>query len=159
LIATVRDEGARAGYSGGMAGPVKETISISAPVATVIDVVADLENTDRWANEARSAEVVRRDDDGRPTRIVVTLGAIGFTSPSTYDVTYTDTSVTLTCVEGKLISESTIVYEAAESGAGTELTMTSTMEVTVPVPQWGLERAMKRSAAKNLASVKKDAER
>jgi carbon monoxide dehydrogenase subunit G len=142
-----------------MAGPVKETISIAAPVATVLEVVADLENTDRWANEAKSAEVVRRDDDGRPTRIVVTLGAIGFTSPSTYDVTYTDTSVTLTCVDGKLISESVITYEAAESGAGTELTMTSTMEVTVPVPQWGLERAMKRSAGKNLASVKKDAER
>jgi carbon monoxide dehydrogenase subunit G len=141
-----------------MAGPVKETISIAAPVATVLEVVADLENTDRWANEAKSAEVVRRDDDGRPTRIVVTLGAIGFTSSSTYDVTYTDTSVTLTCVEGKLISESVIAYEAAESGSGTELTMTSTMEVTVPVPQWGLERAMKRSAGKNLASVKKDAE-
>jgi carbon monoxide dehydrogenase subunit G len=142
-----------------MAGPVKETISIAAPVATVLEVVADLENTDRWANEAKSAEVVRRDDGGRPARIVVTLGAIGFTSPSTYDVTYTDTSVTLTCVEGKLISESVITYEAAESGSGTELTMTSTMEVTVPVPQWGLERAMKRSAGKNLASVKKDAER
>ncbi|MCD2193848.1 SRPBCC family protein [Actinomycetospora endophytica] len=142
-----------------MAGPVKETISIAAPVTTVIGVVADLENTDRWANEAKSAEVVTRDGDGRPTRIVVTLGAIGFTSASTFDVAYTDSSVTLTCVEGRLIAESTISYEAAESGAGTELTMTSTMQVTVPVPQWGLERAMSRSARKNLASVKADAER
>jgi carbon monoxide dehydrogenase subunit G len=142
-----------------MAGPVKESIAVAAPVATVIGVVSDLENTDRWANEAKSAEVVERDGDGRPTRIVVTLGAIGFSSASTYEVSYTDSSVTLTCFEGRLIAESSIVYEAAASGAGTELTMTAIMEVTVPVPQWGLELAMSRSARKNLASVKADAEK
>lgn len=141
-----------------MAGPVKESISVAASVPTVLGVVADLENTDRWANEARSAEVVEHGADGRPARIVVTLGAIGFTTTATYEVAYTDTSVTLTCVAGKLISASTIEYEAAESGEGTQLTMTSTMEVTVPVPEWGLERAMSRSARKNLESVKKDAE-
>ena len=83
------------------------------------------------------------------------------TASATYDVAYTDSSVTLTCSGdgGRLISSSVITYEAAESGNGTELTMTSTMEVTVPVPEWGLERAMKRSAHKNLESVKKDAER
>lgn len=144
-----------------MAGPVKESISIAAPVSTVVDIVADLENTDRWANEAKGAEVKARGDDGRPTRIEVTLGAIGFTTSAVYDVAYTDSSVTLTCTGdgGRLIRESTISYEAAESGDGTELTMTSTMEVTVPVPEWGLERAMGRSAKKNLQSVKKDAER
>lgn len=142
-----------------MAGPVKESIAVAAPVATVLDVVADLENTDRWANEAKSAEVVERDGESRPTRIVVTLGALGFSTTATFAVAYTAGSVTLTCVEGPLISESTIVYEAAESGTGTELTMTATMQVTVPVPGWGLERAMSRSARKNLASVRKDAER
>jgi carbon monoxide dehydrogenase subunit G len=143
-----------------MAGPVKESISIHAPVATVIGVVSDLENTDRWANEARSAEVLARGDDGRPAQIKVTLGAIGFRTAATYDVEYTDMSVTLTCSGdgGRLISASVISYEAAESGEGTELTMTSTMDVTVPVPQWGLERAMASSARKNLASVKADAE-
>ncbi|WP_433801371.1 SRPBCC family protein [Actinomycetospora sp. CA-084318] len=144
-----------------MAGPVKESISIAAPVSTVVDIVADLENTDRWANEAKGAEVQARGDDGRPTRIKVTLGAIGFTTAAEYEVAYTDSSVTLTCTGdgGRLIRESVISYEAAESGDGTELTMTSTMEVTVPVPEWGLERAMGRSARKNLASVKEDAER
>jgi carbon monoxide dehydrogenase subunit G len=143
-----------------MAGPVKESVSIHAPVATVIDVVSDLENTDRWANEAKSAEVLAHDDAGRPARIKVTLGAIGFRTAATYDVAYTDTSVTLTCSDdgGRLIRSSVITYEAAESGEGTELTMTSTMDVTVPVPEWGLERAMHSSARKNLASVKKDAE-
>ncbi|MEJ2867023.1 SRPBCC family protein [Actinomycetospora sp. OC33-EN08] len=139
---------------------MKESIAIAAPVATVIDVVADLENTDRWANEAKEAKVVAHDDAGRPSRIEVTLGAIGFSTTAVYDVAYTDSSVTLTCTKdgGRLIGESTIAYEAAESGTGTELTMTSTMEVTVPVPNWGLERAMHRSARKNLESVKADAE-
>ncbi len=144
-----------------MAGPVKESISISAPVSTVIGVVSDLENPDRWANEAKSAEVQTHDADGRPASIKVTLGAVGFRTAATYDVAYSDSSVTLTCSGdgGRLISSSVITYEAAESGEGTELTMTSTMEVTVPVPEWGLERAMTRSARKNLASVKKDAEK
>ena len=76
-----------------------------------------------------------------------------------YEVAYTDDSVTLTCIEGKLIKESVISYVAHDEGDGTtRLDMTSTMEVTVPVPQWGLKRAMHSSADKNLASVKKDAE-
>ncbi|HEY2221558.1 MAG TPA: SRPBCC family protein [Actinomycetospora sp.] len=144
-----------------MAGPVKETIAIAAPVPIVIGIVADLENPDRWANEAKGADVRAHDAEGRVSSIKVTLGAVGFTTSATYDVAYTDSSVTLTCSGdgGRLISSSVIAYEAAESGEGTELTMTSTMEVTVPVPDWGLERAMKRSAHKNLASVKADAER
>ena len=142
-----------------MADPVTETVTINAPVARVIEIVSDLENTDRWANEAKSADVLDRDDDGRPSKIKVTLGAIGFTTAATYEVTYADESVTLDCVEGSLIRDSTIVYRATDNGDGTtDLQMSSTMQVTVPVPDWGLTRAMHNSAGKNLASVKEDAE-
>lgn len=135
-------------------------VTIDAPVARVLEVVADLENTDRWANEAKSATVRAHDDRGRPTRIVVTLGALRFTTDATYDVTYGDDTVTLTCVDARLIRESTIDYRAhAEGETRTRLVMSSTMEITVRgVPRWGLERAMGSSAEKNLASIKKDAE-
>jgi len=142
-----------------MAEPVRNSITVNAPAHRVLEVVSDLENTDRWANEAKSAEVVARDDEGHPQRIRVVLGAIGFTDTSVYEVSYTDHSITLTCIEGQLIKESTISYTAHEQGDGTtKLDMTSTMEVTVPVPKWGLKRAMHSSADKNLASIKKDAE-
>ncbi|MEJ2860851.1 SRPBCC family protein [Actinomycetospora flava] len=143
-----------------MSAPVTRTVEIDAPVARVIEVISDLENTDRWANEAKSAKVKAHDDQGRPTRIVVTLGALKFTTDATYDVTYTDNSVTLTCVDARLIRESTIAYTAHDLGGDrTRLEMASTMEVTVKgVPRWGLERAMGSSAEKNLASIKKDAE-
>ena len=78
-----------------MAGPVKESISIAAPVARVIDVVSDLGNTDRWANEAKGAEILENGADGRPSKIRVTLGAVGFSTTADYDVTYTDTSVSI----------------------------------------------------------------
>jgi Polyketide cyclase / dehydrase and lipid transport len=140
--------------------PVVREVTIDAPVPRVIEVISDLENTDRWANEAKSAKVQAHDDQGRPTRIAVTLGALKFTTTATYDVTYGDGTVTLTCVGGKLIKESTIAYAARDVGEGrTQLEMTSTMEVTVRgVPRWGLERAMGSSAEKNLQSIKKDAE-
>ncbi|MEJ2886233.1 SRPBCC family protein [Actinomycetospora aeridis] len=134
-------------------------VTIDAPVARVLEVVADLENTDRWANEAKSAKVKSHDDQGRPTRIVVTLGALTFTTDATYDVSYGDNSITLSCVDARLIRESTIAYTAHDEGARTRLEMSSTMEVTVKgVPRWGLQRAMGSSAEKNLASIKKDAE-
>lgn len=142
-----------------MSEPVTESITIQAPVARVMELVSDLEDTDRWANEAQSAEVIERGEDGRPSKIIVTLGAIGFSTKATYTVSYTDTSVTLICVDGSLISESTIRYEATDQGDDTTvLEMSTTMEVTVPVPQWGLQQAMSRSSSKNLESVKKDAE-
>ncbi|GAA4925579.1 polyketide cyclase/dehydrase/lipid transport protein [Actinomycetospora succinea] len=142
-----------------MTDPVVREVTIDAPVARVLEVVADLENTDRWANEAKSAKVKAHDDQGRPTRIVVTLGALKFTTDATYDVSYGDSAITLTCVDARLIRESTIDYRAHPEGERTRLVMSSTMEVTVKgVPRWGLERAMGSSAEKNLASIKKDAE-
>lgn len=142
-----------------MAEPVTESVTIQAPVDRVIEMVSHLENTDRWANEARSAEVQEKGDDGRPTRIKVTLGAIGFTTTATYAVTYTPTSVTLDCVEAGLIRESRIAYTASDRGDGTtDLQMSSSMVVTVPVPQWGLTRAMRTSARKNLESIRRDSE-
>jgi len=141
--------------------PVRRSIEIAAPVPRVIEVLSDLENTDRWANEAKQAVVQAHDDQGRPSRIAVTLGALGFSTTATYDVTYTDDSVTLTCVAGGLIRESTIAYTARDLGDGrTHLDMASTMEVTVKgIPRWGLDRAMRSSADRNLASIKRDAER
>ncbi|GAA4732249.1 hypothetical protein GCM10023199_06480 [Actinomycetospora chibensis] len=135
-------------------------MEIAAPVPRVIEVISDLENTDRWANEAKQAKVQEHDEQGRPTTIAVTLGALTFTTTATYTVAYTDSSVTLTCVDAKLIRESTIAYTASDAGDGnTHLEMASTMEVTVKgVPRWGLERAMGSSAEKNLQSIKKDAE-
>ena len=142
-----------------MADPIRHSVTISAPVGKVIEVVSDLENTDRWANEAKEAKILEKDDEGRPAKMQVTLGAIGFTDTSVYDVTYTDHSVTLTCVEGKLIKDSVIEYQATDQGDGTtNLEMVATMEVVVPVPQWGLEQAMGSSSKKNLESIKKDAE-
>jgi hypothetical protein len=139
--------------------PVTRSIEIAAPVSRVMEVISDLENTDRWANEAKQAKVTEHDAQGRPSKIDVTLGAIGFTTTSTYAVSYTDESVTLTFVAGKLIEESTIAYRVQDLGDGrSRVDMSSTMEVNVPVPQWGLQRAMGSSAEKNLASIKKDAE-
>jgi uncharacterized protein YndB with AHSA1/START domain len=142
-----------------MSEPVRTSVTISASVPRVMEVVSDLENTDRWANEAQSADVEERDAEGRPSRITVTLGAIGFSTKATYTVAYTENTVTMECVHASLIRESTIVYTATDQGDGTTLLeMSTTMVVTVPVPQWGLEKAMHRSAEKNLASVRKDAE-
>ena len=144
-----------------MTAPVVREVTIDAPVSRVIEVISDLENTDRWANEAKKATVKATDDRGRPTRIVVTLGALKFTTDATYEVAYTDTTVTLTCVHARLVRESTIAYTAHDEGDGrTRLEMASTMEVTVKgVPRWGLDRAMGSSAEKNLQSIRKDAER
>ncbi|GLZ46224.1 hypothetical protein Acsp06_24090 [Actinomycetospora sp. NBRC 106375] len=144
-----------------MSTPVVREVTIDTPVSRVIEVISDLENTDRWANEAKSAVVKAKDDQGRPTRIVVTLGALTFTTDATYEVAYTDTSVTLTCVDARLIRESTITYTARDEGDDrTRLEMASVMEVTVPgIPRWGLDRAMGSSAEKNLQSIRKDAER
>lgn len=142
-----------------MAEPVETSVTIDAPASRVMEVISDLEKPERWANEAKSAEVQSHDDGGRPTRIVVTLGAIGFTTAATYDVTYGEDTVTMHCVDASLIRESTIVYTVhAESDERTRLDMAVTMEVTVPVPQWGLRQAMRSSQDKNLAGVRKDAE-
>lgn len=56
-------------------GSARQSITIAAPLSVVMDTIADFERYPEWVSAIRSAEVLSRDDDGRPVDVAFVLVA------------------------------------------------------------------------------------
>jgi ribosome-associated toxin RatA of RatAB toxin-antitoxin module len=128
-----------------MAAQTTSSITVAAPAADVMAVIADLEAYPEWTASVRQVEVLTvYDDDGRPgeARFVLDAGPI----KDTYTLTYEwddDHEVRWSLVEGSLIKELEGSYRLEETGDGTEVTYQLTVDVAIP-----LLGMMKRKAEK-----------
>ncbi|WP_333619214.1 SRPBCC family protein [Dietzia sp.] len=56
-------------------GSARQSTTIAAPLSVVMDTIADFERYPEWVSAIRSAEVLSRDDDGRPVDVAFVLVA------------------------------------------------------------------------------------
>lgn len=56
-------------------GSARQSMTIAAPLAAVLDTIADFPRYPEWVPAVRSSEVVSRDDDGRPVEVDFVLVA------------------------------------------------------------------------------------
>lgn len=129
-----------------MAEQTTSSITIAAPAADVMAVIADLEAYPEWTASVRTVEILTvYEDDGRPAeaRFVLDAGAI----KDTYTLAYEwddDEQVRWTLVDGKLLRALDGSYTLAETADGsTDVTYQLTVDVAIPM--LGL---MKRKAEK-----------
>lgn len=129
-----------------MADQTTSSITIAAPPAEVMAVIADLEAYPEWTASVKEVEVLTvYEDDERPAeaRFVLDAGAI----KDTYTLSYEwddDTEVRWTLVEGGLLRAMDGAYTLVDGGDGsTEVTYR--LSVDISIPMLGL---MKRKAEK-----------
>ncbi|MBD0292814.1 MAG: SRPBCC family protein [Jiangellaceae bacterium] len=129
-----------------MAEQTSSSITITAPAAAVMAVIADLEAYPEWTASVREVEVLTvYEDDERPAeaRFVLDAGAI----KDTYTLSYEwddDREVRWTLVEAGLLRVLDGSYTLVETAAGsTEVTYR--LRVDIAIPMLGL---MKRRAEK-----------
>jgi ribosome-associated toxin RatA of RatAB toxin-antitoxin module len=128
-----------------MAAQTTSSITIAAPPADVMAVIADLESYPEWTASVRQVDVLTvYEDDGRPAeaKFVLDAGPI----KDTYTLSYQwdgDDEVRWSLIEGSLIKELEGSYRLAPSGEHTEVTYQLTVDVSIPL--LGL---MKRKAEK-----------
>lgn len=128
-----------------MAAQTTSNITIAAPAADIMAVIADLEAYPEWTASVRQVEVLTvYEDDGRPgeARFVLDAGPI----KDTYTLSYEwdgDHEVRWNLVEGSLIKVLEGSYRLLEAGEGTDVTYQLTVEVAIP-----LLGMMKRKAEK-----------
>jgi ribosome-associated toxin RatA of RatAB toxin-antitoxin module len=129
-----------------MAEQTTSSITISAPAADVMAVIADLEAYPEWTASVRQVEVLSvYEDDERPAeaRFVLDAGVI----KDTYALSYEwddDREVRWTLVKAGLLRTLDGSYTLRESGDGsTDVTYQLTVDVAIPM--LGL---MKRKAEK-----------
>jgi carbon monoxide dehydrogenase subunit G len=128
-----------------MGSSTASNITVAAPRAGVMDVIADFAEYPRWATALRSAEVLETEPGGRASKVRFTLDA-GMIR-DTYVLAYTwtgDNEVGWRLAEaGAVITEMTGGYHLSDSGEGADVNYELTVDVRIPMP--GL---LKRKAEK-----------
>ena len=111
------------------------SISVGADRQQVMAVIADFAAYPQWASAVRSAEVVSRDADGRPSRVRFSLDA-GMIKDS-YVLGYHwdgDSGVRWDLAEpGAVVSAMSGSYALVKESAGTEVTYELSVDVRVPL--------------------------
>jgi carbon monoxide dehydrogenase subunit G len=128
-----------------MADRTTASISVAAPRADVMAVIADFPAYPEWASGVRSAEVIGRDEGGQASLVRFRLDA-GVIKDS-YVLSYDwdgDNSVRWDLAEpGSVITALSGGYLLAEAGAGTEVTYDLAVDVRIPMPGMLKRRAEK----------------
>src|SRR6476469_7712975 len=115
-----------------MADQSTQSITIDAPAADVMAVIADFPSYPEWVAAAKKVEVVDPGDDGRARRVhfVIDAGAV----KDDYVLDYTwdgDRTVSWTLVRGQMMKRQEGSYSLAESGGSTEVTYAITIDLSV----------------------------
>ncbi|MEV0312624.1 SRPBCC family protein [Nonomuraea fuscirosea] len=118
-----------------MADRTTSSTTIGAGRAEVMAVIADFPSYPQWAGQVKSAEVLSRDEDGRPSTVRFALDA-GPISDS-YTLAYAwqgDEGVSWQVAEpGRMVSELKGSYRLAGAGSDTEVTYELTVDLSVPM--------------------------
>ena len=142
-----------------MADQSTQSITVDAPAAEVMAVIADFPSYTEWVAAAKQVEVVDPGEDGRANRVrfVIDAGAV----KDDYVLDYTwegDRAVTWTLVESQLMKRQEGSYTLTDTGSGTEVTYAITIDTKMPLLGMMKRRAEKVILDTALKELKKRVE-
>jgi carbon monoxide dehydrogenase subunit G len=127
-----------------MADQSTQSITVDAPPADVMAVIADFPSYPEWVAAAKSVEIVDHGDDGRAQRVRFVLDAGAIKDDYVLDYDWDgDHAVSWTLVSSQLMKRQEGSYTLAEAAGGTEVTYAITIDTKMP-----LLGMMKRKAEK-----------
>jgi uncharacterized membrane protein len=127
-----------------MADQSTQSITVDAPAADVMAVIADFPSYPQWAAAAKKVEVVDAGDDGRARRVRFVLDAGAVKDDYTLDYTWDGVrKVSWSLVDSQLMKRQDGSYTLEDTGSGTEVTYAITIDTKMP-----LLGMMKRKAEK-----------
>ena len=117
-----------------MAHSTEAEITINAPAAVIMDIIADLEKYPEWRDGVKKIDVLTTFDDGRPetARWTVDAGLI----KDVYDLEYTwdgDHSVSWHLTQGQMLKVDDGTYTLDEVGGVTKVTYNLKVDLTIPM--------------------------
>lgn len=117
-----------------MAEQTSSSITIDAPRAAVMAVIADFVAYPAWVQGMKQVEVVADGADGRADRVHFELEATPI--KDSYTLAYDwhgDDAVHWHLVEGKMLKAMTGSYELADAGGSTEVVYKLAVDVAIPM--------------------------
>ena len=127
-----------------MADQSTQSITVDAPPADVMAVIADFPSYPEWVAAAKSVEVVESGSDGRAQRVRFVLDAGAIKDDYVLDYSWDgDSAVSWTLVSSQLMKRQDGSYTLVENNGETEVTYSITIDINLP-----LLGMMKRKAEK-----------
>ncbi|TFV89442.1 SRPBCC family protein [Blastococcus sp. CT_GayMR16] len=142
-----------------MADQSTQSITVDAPAADVMAVIADFPSYPQWVSAAKKVEVVETGDDGRASRVHFVLDAGIFSDE--YELAYEwdgDRAVSWTLVTSQLMKRQEGSYTLEETGGRTEVTYTISIDIKIPMIGMMKRRAEKVILDTALKELKKRVE-
>lgn len=117
-----------------MAEHTRSSITIDAPPAEVMGVIADFARYPEWTGEVKEAEVLSTDEQGRAeeVRLLLDAGAIKDEHTLAYEWP-SDLSVSWSLVKSQMLRALDGSYELRAVGEQTEVTYQLTVDVKIPM--------------------------
>lgn len=137
---------------------VTDATTIAAPADTVFDIIVDLEAYPDWVEGMQSAEVLSRDDEGRPEQARFSVDARVAEVTYTLGYRYDGYDVHWNLVEGETVSQLDGSYELHEHDDGTDVRYTIEADIDMPVPGFLKKRAARTILDQGLRGLRERAE-
>ena len=111
------------------------TVTVAAPIDTVLATVRDIASEPEWVAEIRTVEILESDSDGRPLQAHLTASAPVGTDEYTLAYTHRDDGLSWSLVSGKLQTGQDASYTLrAVDDAHTEVTFDLKISHNLPLP-------------------------
>lgn len=136
---------------------IKETreIVIEASPEEILDVIADFDTMTEWSAAHQSAEILERNDDGRPTKVKMKVKAAGITDEQVMAYTWGDNKVSWTLVSSGQQRSQDASYTLIPEGDATKLKFELSVDPVVPLPGFVLKRAIRGSIDSGTEGLRK----
>jgi ribosome-associated toxin RatA of RatAB toxin-antitoxin module len=144
-----------------MAEQTQGTIEIEATPSEIMEAIADFEAYPDWVDGIKSAEVLERGDDKRPTQVAFEFSAMGFSATYTllYEYRPEDLGVSWTTLEASgAVKDVEGEYVLDPLNGDTEVTYRLAVELGVPVPGFLKRQGDKKAIKTALQGLKKRVE-
>ena len=117
-----------------MADQSTQSITVDAPAAEVMAVIADFPAYPQWVSAAKKVEVVDPGADGRARRVHFVLDAGAIKDDYVLDYTWGgDRKVAWTLVQGQMQKRQEGSYTLTERNGATEVTYAITIDLSIPM--------------------------
>jgi len=140
-----------------MSDSSRSTISIDAPLAAVTEALFALEKYPEWSSSIKSAEVVNRDDQGRVTKVKMTIDA-GMMKDRVildYDWSEAPARLSFSLDDADLLTgmDGAYIIKSIDEES-TEVTYELTVSLSMPIPAMMRQKAEKTTIDQALAQLK-----
>ena len=135
----------------------KSLISIDAPIADVQKALFELDKYPEWSTQIKSAEVLARDDQGRITKVKMSIDAGMMKDRPTldYDWSQAPNKISFSLDEADLLTSMDGIYTiTAIDEDTTEVTYELGVALSMPVPAMMRQKAEKATIDAALAQLK-----